>query len=127
MWAIQEGAAWSTRRPDGPRRATRTSLWTRAARATAERWGETADPHPTAGEVAYAGLMTRGAGRREDYYYRRVCVDAFRAVEAAQSHPEVDPSRVILAGGSQSGGIVVAVSGLAAGRLDGVIMQDLAK
>ncbi|QHK20298.1 prolyl oligopeptidase family serine peptidase [Pseudarthrobacter psychrotolerans] len=83
--------------------------------------GETADPHPSAGEVAYAGLMTRGAGSREDYYYRRVYVDAFRAVEAAQSHPEVDPSRVILAGISQGGGIVVAVAGLVAGRLDGVI------
>jgi cephalosporin-C deacetylase len=34
--------------------------------------------------------MTRGSGSREDYYYRRVYVDAFRAVEAAQSHPEVD-------------------------------------
>ncbi|MHA7300819.1 acetylxylan esterase [Pseudarthrobacter sp. MDT1-22] len=83
--------------------------------------GETADPHPSAGEVAYAGLMTRGAGSREDYYYRRVYVDAFRAVEAAQSHPEVDPSRVVLAGISQGGGIVVAVAGLVAGRLDGVI------
>jgi cephalosporin-C deacetylase len=83
--------------------------------------GETADPHPSAGEVAHAGLMTRGAGSREDYYYRRVYVDAFRAVEAAQAHPEVDASRVILAGASQGGGIVVAVAGLAAGRLDGVI------
>ena len=83
--------------------------------------GETADPHPSAGDVAYAGLMTRGAGSREDYYYRRVYVDAFRAVEAAQSHPAVDPARVILAGGSQGGGIAVAVAGLVAGRLDGVI------
>ncbi|UZX04439.1 acetylxylan esterase [Arthrobacter sp. CDRTa11] len=83
--------------------------------------GETADPHPSAGEVAYAGLMTRGAGTREDYYYRRVYVDAFRAVEAAQSHPAVDPSRVVLAGVSQGGGIVVAVAGLVPGRLDGVI------
>lgn len=83
--------------------------------------GQTADPHPSAGEVAYAGLMTRGAGSRKDYYYRRVYVDAFRAVEAAQSHPEVDPARVVLAGISQGGGIVVAVAGLVAGRLDGVI------
>jgi cephalosporin-C deacetylase len=83
--------------------------------------GETADPHPSAGGVAHAGLMTRGAWSREDYYYRRVYVDAFRAVEAAQAHPEVDASRVILAGVSQGGGIVVAVAGLAAGRLDGVI------
>jgi cephalosporin-C deacetylase len=83
--------------------------------------GETADPHPSAGEVAHAGLMTRGIGSREDYYYRRVYVDAFRAVEAAQSHPAVDNSRVVLAGVSQGGGIVVAVAGLVAGRLDGVV------
>ncbi|WP_426996837.1 acetylxylan esterase [Pseudarthrobacter sp. N5] len=83
--------------------------------------GETADPHPSAGEVAYAGLMTRGAGSREDYYFRRVYVDAVRAVEAAQSHPDIDPARVIIAGVSQGGGITVAVAGLVAGRLDGVI------
>ncbi|OAE03692.1 acetylxylan esterase [Arthrobacter sp. OY3WO11] len=83
--------------------------------------GDTADPHPSAGDVAHAGLMTRGIGSREDYYYRRVYVDAFRAVEAAQSHPAVDPARVVLAGVSQGGGIVVATAGLAAGRLDGVI------
>jgi cephalosporin-C deacetylase len=83
--------------------------------------GETPDPHPSAGDVAYAGLMTRGAGSREDYYYRRVYVDAFRAVEAAQSHPGVDASKVVLTGISQGGGIVVAVAGLVAGRLDGVV------
>jgi cephalosporin-C deacetylase len=83
--------------------------------------GETPDPHPSAGDVAYAGLMTRGAGSREEYYYRRVYVDAFRAVEAAQSHPAVDASRVVLTGISQGGGMVVAVAGLVAGRLDGVV------
>ncbi|WP_285240405.1 acetylxylan esterase [Pseudarthrobacter sp. MEB009] len=83
--------------------------------------GETPDPHPSAGGVAHAGLMTRGIGNREDYYYRRVYMDAFRAVEAAQAHPAVDPAKVVLAGVSQGGGIVVAAAGLAAGRLDGVI------
>ena len=83
--------------------------------------GETPDFHPSAGGVGYAGFMTRGVGSREDYYYRRVYTDAFRAVEAAQSHPEVDPARVVLAGGSQGGGIVVAVSGLVTGWLDGVV------
>lgn len=83
--------------------------------------GETPDPHPSAGDVAFAGLMTRGISSPEDYYYRRVYVDAFRAVEAAQSHPAVDPARVVLAGVSQGGGIVVATAGLAAERLDGVI------
>ena len=83
--------------------------------------GDTADPHPSAGDVAHAGLMTRGIASREDYYYRRVYVDAFRAVEAAQAHPAVDPSKVVLAGVSQGGGLVVAAAGLTAGRLDGVI------
>lgn len=83
--------------------------------------GETPDPHPSAGDVAHAGLMTRGIASREDYYYRRVYVDAFRAVEAAQAHPAVDPAKVALAGVSQGGGLVVATAGLAAGRLDGVI------
>jgi cephalosporin-C deacetylase len=83
--------------------------------------GDTSDPHPSAGDVAHAGLMTRGIASREDYYYRRVYVDAFRAVEAAQAHPAVDPSKVVLAGVSQGGGLVVATAGLTAGRLDGVI------
>ena len=83
--------------------------------------GDTADPHPSAGDVAHAGLMTRGIASREDYYYRRVYVDAFRAVEAAQAHPAVDPAKVVLAGVSQGGGLVVATAGLTAGRLDGVI------
>ncbi len=43
-----------------------------------------------------------------------------RAVEAAQSHPEVDAARIILAGGSQGGGISLAVAGLATAHLTGV-------
>lgn len=83
--------------------------------------GDTPDPHGSAGDVAFAGLMTRGIGHPDDYYYRRVYVDAFRAVEAAQSHPAVDPSRVVLHGISQGGGMVVATAGLVAGRLEGVV------
>lgn len=83
--------------------------------------GETADPHASAGEVSYAGLMTRGISAKEEYYYRRVFVDAFRAVEAAQSHPVVDATKVLLAGLSQGGGLAIAAAGLAAGRLDGIV------
>lgn len=83
--------------------------------------GETPDPHPSAGEVAYAGLMTRGISTREDYYYRRVFVDAIRAIEAVQEHPEVDATKVILTGVSQGGGLAIAAAGLAAGRLDGIL------
>lgn len=83
--------------------------------------GDTPDPHASAGGVNHAGLMTRGVGHQDDYYFRRVYVDAFRAVEAAQQHPAVDPSKVVLTGVSQGGGITVATAGLVAGRLDGVI------
>ncbi len=83
--------------------------------------GDTPDPHPSAGGVAQPGLMTRGIDSREDYYYRRLYVDAFRAIEAAQSHEEVDESTVILTGISQGGGLAIAAAGLAAGRLDGVV------
>jgi cephalosporin-C deacetylase len=83
--------------------------------------GDTPDPHPSAGGINYAGLMTRGTDHQDNYYFRRVYVDAFRAVEAAQGHPAVDPSKVVLTGVSQGGGITVAAAGLTAGRLDGVI------
>ncbi len=83
--------------------------------------GETPDPHPSAGDVSHPGLMTRGISSRENYYYRRAYVDAFRAIEAAQSHPEVATDKVIITGISQGGGLAIAASGLAAGRLDGVI------
>jgi cephalosporin-C deacetylase len=83
--------------------------------------GETADPHASAGDVSYAGLMTRGISDKDDYYYRRVFVDALRAIEAAQGHPEVDATKVLLAGLSQGGGLAIAAAGLAAGRLQGVL------
>ncbi|MBP2412346.1 cephalosporin-C deacetylase [Arthrobacter stackebrandtii] len=83
--------------------------------------GDTPDPHASAGGTAHPGLMTRGIDSREDYYYRRAYVDSFRAIEAAQAHPEIDPGRVIVSGISQGGGLTIAASGLAAGRLDGVI------
>ena len=56
--------------------------------------------------------MTRGIASPQTYYYRRVFSDAVRAVEAARSHPAVDPARVAVTGGSQGGGITLAVSGL---------------
>jgi cephalosporin-C deacetylase len=83
--------------------------------------GETPDAHPSAGQVAHAGLTTRGVNSREDYYFRRVFMDAYSAVAAAQLHPGVDQSRVVLAGSSQGGGIAIAVAGLAAGRLEGIV------
>ncbi|MGF9646944.1 acetylxylan esterase [Pseudarthrobacter oxydans] len=82
--------------------------------------GDTADTHASAGDVAHPGLMTRGLASKEDYYYRRLYVDAFRAIETVQSFPEVDADKVFLAGISQGGGLALAAAGLAAGRLDGI-------
>jgi len=73
--------------------------------------GATADPDPGTNPQV-AGFLTRGVTDRETYYYRRVFADAVRAVDAARSHPLVDPDRVVVAGGSQGGGIAQAVAGL---------------
>jgi cephalosporin-C deacetylase len=73
--------------------------------------GDTPDDGPGAGP-AYPGSMTRGVLDPATYYYRRVYTDAVRAVDAVRTHPAVDPERVLVAGGSQGGGIALAVAGL---------------
>jgi cephalosporin-C deacetylase len=75
--------------------------------------GDTADPEPDGANPHFPGFMTRGIARPESYYYRRVFADAVRAVEAARSHPAVDPTRVAVSGGSQGGGISLAAAALA--------------
>lgn len=69
-------------------------------------------PDPVGSGPAFPGYMTRGVDAPENYYYRRVFTDAVRAVEAARSHPLVDAARVAALGGSQGGGITIAVGGL---------------
>ena len=74
--------------------------------------GDTPDQEPEGSNPQYPGFMTRGVLKPETYFYRRVFTDAVRAVEAARSHPAVDPERIAVAGGSQGGGITLAVAGL---------------
>ncbi|MFN3705975.1 MAG: acetylxylan esterase [Thermoflexales bacterium] len=74
--------------------------------------GDTPDPEPEGSNPHSPGFMTRGILSRNTYYYRRVFVDACRAVEAAQLHDAVDPDRIACTGNSQGGGITIAVSGL---------------
>ncbi len=76
--------------------------------------GDTPDPD-VGGGPAHPGFMTRGVLDPVTYYYRRVFTDAVRAVEAARAHPSVDPTRVAVSGGSQGGGISIAVAALADG------------
>lgn len=74
--------------------------------------GDTPDPEPEGSNPHFPGFMTRGILNPKTYYYRRVFTDAVRAVEAARSHPAIDPQRIAISGGSQGGGITLAVSGL---------------
>ena len=76
------------------------------------RAGDTPDYEPEGSSPQHPGFMTRGVLDPKTYYYRRVFVDAVRAVEAARTHPGVDAKRVAVLGGSQGGGIVLAVAGL---------------
>jgi cephalosporin-C deacetylase len=72
--------------------------------------GETSDIGPTGPQIP--GVMTRGIRSPQDYYYRRLFTDAVRAVDAARSLDVVDPERIGVQGGSQGGGIALAVAGL---------------
>lgn len=77
--------------------------------------GHTEDPHGSG--PAAPGFMTRGIEHPGDYYYRRVFTDAVLAVDVVRLFDVVDPHRVAVCGGSQGGGIALAVAGLAEGLI----------
>jgi cephalosporin-C deacetylase len=74
--------------------------------------GDTPDVEIDGGNPQYPGFLTRGIFDPKTYYYRRVFTDGVRAIEAARSFPEIDKEKIVVAGGSQGGGIALAVSGL---------------
>lgn len=76
------------------------------------RTGDTPDSEPDGSNAHAPGFMTRGILRPHTYYYRRVFSDGVRAVEAARAHSAIDSERIAISGGSQGGGITLAVSGL---------------
>jgi cephalosporin-C deacetylase len=73
--------------------------------------GDTADPGGGSGPE-HPGVMTRGISSPETYYYRRLYVDAVRAVETAAALPGVDSGRIGVAGGSQGGALALAAAAL---------------
>jgi cephalosporin-C deacetylase len=81
--------------------------------------GVTPDLDPQGAPPHVPGFLTLGLPDPSRHYYRRLFTDAVRAVEAAASHPDVDASRVVTAGGSQGGGL-----SLAASILRGWLMAD---
>lgn len=75
--------------------------------------GDTGDEGASGPQIP--GVMTRGIDSRETYYYRRLFTDAVRAVDAARTIELVDAGRIAVTGGSQGGGITLAVAGLVPG------------
>ena len=74
--------------------------------------GHTPDLSPDGDSPQHPGFMTRGVLDPHTYYYRRLFTDAVRAVDAVRSRSDVDAARVAVTGGSQGGGITLAVAGL---------------
>ena len=72
--------------------------------------GDTGDPVGSGGPTQ-PGFLTRGLESPETYYYRRVFVDAVRAVQVLRGYALVDAARVAVVGASQGGGIALAVAG----------------
>jgi cephalosporin-C deacetylase len=74
--------------------------------------GDTPDLEPDGSNPQVPGFMTRGVLNPLTYYYRRVFTDAVRAIDALRVHPLVDGEKIAVTGGSQGGGITLAVAGL---------------
>ena len=83
--------------------------------------GDTADP--VGSDPAAPGSMTQGITDPATYYYRRVFTDAVLAVDLVHSLDGVDPTRVVVTGMSQGGGIALAVAGLTRGLA--AVMADV--
>ncbi len=75
-------------------------------------WSTGATPDPVGSTGQIPGVMTKGILDRNDYYYRRLFTDGVRAIDALLGLDYVDPDRIAVCGGSQGGGIALAVAGI---------------
>ena len=97
----------------GPRPAMATSSWTPADRAARGAVGDTPDLDAGRRREPVSRASSPGVSPTPStYYYRRLITDAVLAVDAASLHPVVDRDRIIVAGGSQGGGLALAVAAL---------------
>jgi cephalosporin-C deacetylase len=72
--------------------------------------GQSQDMSPDEGHAM--GWMTKGIRNPREYYYRYIYADAIRALELLAARDEVDEKRLAITGGSQGGGITLAVAAL---------------
>ena len=75
-------------------------------------WSTGATPDPVGSTGQVPGVMTKGILDRNDYYYRRLFTDGVRAIDALADLDFIDPARIAVCGGSQGGGISLAVAGI---------------
>lgn len=92
-------------------------LWASAGYAhlvmdTRGQGGETPDLPAVPGGDVDGPPVVRGLRDPLEYYYRRLHVDGVQAVEAVRTLPQIDPDRIVIAGGSQGGGVALAVAAL---------------
>ncbi|WP_053985643.1 acetylxylan esterase [Niameybacter massiliensis] len=57
-------------------------------------------------------VICKGILNKEEYYLRALYIDCIKAIDFAINQPEVDEDRIIIEGGSQGGGLVMAVAAL---------------
>lgn len=82
-------------------------------RGQGSTWGSGgATPDQTGSGPQIPGVMTRGILDKDEYYYRRLFTDAVRVVDAAKTIEQIDNSKITVTGGSQGGGMTIAVAGL---------------
>ncbi|MBD8066744.1 acetylxylan esterase [Devosia sp. PTR5] len=81
-------------------------------RGQGSSWSTGATPDPVGSTSQIPGMMTKGVLDRNDYYYRRVFTDGVRAIDALAELDFVDSDRIAVCGGSQGGGISLAVAGI---------------
>lgn len=75
-------------------------------------WSTGGTPDPVGTTPSIPGMMTKGVLDRNEYYYRRVFADGVRAIDALVAQDFVDAERIAVCGGSQGGGIALAVAGI---------------
>jgi cephalosporin-C deacetylase len=81
-------------------------------RGQGSSWSMGATADPVGSTASLPGVMTKGILDPQDYYYRRLFTDGVRAIDAMLEQPFVDANRVAVCGGSQGGGISLAVAGI---------------
>lgn len=87
-------------------------------------WSMGGTPDPVGTQPSIPGMMTKGILDKNEYYYRRVFTDGVRAIDMLLEQGFVDENRIAVCGGSQGGGISLAVAGIDA-RVKAV-MPDVA-